>query len=339
MLLLTLLTACSQPTEAPVAPGEAPAAEAPAEAPSSPLVIYSGRGESLVGALYEEAEAALGIDLEIRYGDTPELVTLVLTEGAESPADLIFAQDSGHLGALAGREMLAELDQEVLALADPRFRDEGGRWVGTSGRARVLVYNTGLDAAELPQSLEDLADPKWKGRLGWAPTNGSFQAHVSALRHAWGEERTRAWLAGVKANEPTVYPKNSPQVEAAASGEIDLGWVNHYYLHKLKKDGYAAANYSFPAEGDAGNVLMLAGMAVRAGSPRAEDAQRVIAWMLSEPAQQHFASVNYEYPTRPGVATHPDVPPVDSLKLAEVEQSWLADMGPTRVMLQELGLL
>lgn len=335
MLPFFLFVACdgaSEP-EPEVTPEPTPAAE-----PAGPVVVYSGRGESLVGTLFERMESELGIDVEVRYGDTPELVTLMLTEGAESPADIIFAQDSGHLGALANRDMLAALDADLLSQADARFQDAGGRWVGTSGRARVLVYNTNLPAEELPQSLKDLADPKWKGKIGWAPSNGSFQAHVSALRHIWGEDETKAWLQAVAANEPIVYPKNSPQVEAAADGAIQVGWVNHYYLHRKMTEGYTAANYSFAADGDAGNVLMLAGMAIREGSERTDDAGKVIGWMLSETAQNAFAQENFEYPTRPGVATHDDVPPIDTLKLATVEQAWLADLGPTRAMLQELGL-
>lgn len=335
MLPFILLVACDGASEPEPETAPEPTPEA---APVDPVVIYSGRGESLVGTLFERLETDLGIDVEVRYGDTPELVTLMLTEGAESPADIIFAQDSGHLGALANRNMLAQLDAALLSQADARFQDAGGRWVGTSGRARVLVYNTDLPAENLPQTLKDLADPRWKGKLGWAPSNGSFQAHVSALRHIWGEDETKAWLQAVAANEPTVYPKNSPQVEAAAAGAIQIGWVNHYYLHRKMTEGYKAANYSFVAAGDAGNVLMLAGMAIREGSDRVSDAEKVIGWMLSETAQNAFAQENFEYPTRPGIATHANVPPIDELRLATVEQAWLADLGPTRAMLQELGL-
>ncbi|MFT5685208.1 MAG: iron(III) transport system substrate-binding protein [Myxococcota bacterium] len=335
-MIALLLLACDgeapQPTPEVTTPEPAP--------PAEPVVVYSGRSESLVGEMFLKLEQATGVDVDVRYGDTPELVTLMLTEGDQSPADIIFAQDSGHLGALANQDRLATLDGELLSQADPRFQDPKGRWVGTSGRARVLVYNTeALNAETLPASLKDLADPQWKGKLGWAPGNGSFQAHVSALRHIWGEEETKTWLAAVKANEPVAYPKNSPQVEAAAKGVIQIGWVNHYYLYRSKTEGYTAENHSFSTPGDAGNVLMLAGMAIRKGTDRTEDANKVINWMLSEEAQRHFALHNYEYPTRPGVSTHPDVPAVDSLSLAEVDQDWLADLGPTRVMLQELGLL
>lgn len=310
-----------------------------AKAAVGPVVVYSGRGESLVGSLFARLEAETGVDVEVRYGDTPELVTLMLTEGSQSPADVIFAQDSGHLGALSGRGMLAVLDASLLSQVDGRFQDPAGHWIGTSGRARVLVYNPTLVAPDaLPKTLKELADPRWRGRVGWSPGNGSFQSHVSALRHLWGEEETRAWLAAMVANAPVSYPKNAPQVEAVADGSISLGWVNHYYLHRQKTDGYPAANHSFPVAGDAGNILMLSGMGIRAGSPRMEAASAVVAWMVSEGAQTAIAQENFEYPTRPGVATHPDVPPLDSLHLATVDQAWLSDLGPTRTMLQELAI-
>ncbi len=332
MSLLLLLLAC-QTDPAPEAGSSAPTG-------SAPVVVYSGRGESLVGGLFERLETETGVDVEVRYGDTPELVTLLMTEGAESPADIIFAQDSGHLGALADRDLLAAMDEALLAPVDARFRDPARRWVGTSGRARVLVYNTeSLGPDTLPRTLAELADPKWGGKLGWAPGNGSFQSHVSALRHLWGEEETRKWLADVAKGEPVVYPKNSPQVAAAAKGDIQIGWVNHYYLHKKKTEGFTADNWSLPTDGDAGNVLMLAGMAIREGTPRMDAAQKVVGWMLSESAQNAFAQDNFEYPTRTGVGTHADVPPLSELHLATVEQAWLSDLGPTRAMLQDLGLL
>jgi iron(III) transport system substrate-binding protein len=336
MLLLLAALACSEgepATPAPAPDAAPPAAEAPV------VTIYSGRGESLVGPLLDRITAETGVKVEVQYGKTAELVTRMITEGAESPADLVFAQDSGHLGALAARDLLAPLPESVTSQVDPRFRHKEGKWVGTSGRLRVLVYDTSkVKAEDMPRRLEELADPKWKGKLGWAPGNGSFQAHVSALRHTWGDEKTKAWLASMNELEPTRYPKNSPQVEAAAKGEIAIGWVNHYYLHRYDGESTTAANWSFPEAGDPGNVLMLAGVGVRKGSPDAAAAEKVAAWLVSEPAQQYFATETFEYPTRPGVATHPDVPALAPDTLATIEQDWLADVGPTRTMLQDLGL-
>ena len=238
------------------------------------LTIYSGRGESLVGKLFEQLPNDVPFELEVQYGNTAEMVTRLMTEGEQSPADVIFAQDSGHLGVLSKRGLLAELSETTLAQVDPQFRDGQGKWVGTSGRLRVLVYNQDkLPEDRLPRSLKDLADPKWKGKLGWAPTNGSFHAHVSALRHGWGDDETRDWLTAVQANLPTAYSKNAPQVVAAQDGAIELGWVNHYYLHRLNKDGRKAQNWSFPESQDLGNILMVSGVGVRAGSPNKEAAE------------------------------------------------------------------
>ena len=308
-------------------------------AADDPLVVYSGRGEALVGPIFEQFERDTGVALDVRYNKTPALATQVLNEGADSPADVIFLQDSGYLGALANTGLLAELPEALLAQVDERFRDEEGRWLGISGRARVLVYNpTLVSEAELPATLKDLANPKWKGRVGWAPGNSSAQAHISALRHLWGEAETRAWLKGMQANEPLAYPKNAPQVRAAAAGEIAIGWVNHYYLHRLKTPGFHAANYSFPTAGDAGNILMVAGAGVRVGSSHTAAAHRLLRYLVSRETQQRFSEENFEYPTRPGVPVHPDVAPLAHLHLARVDQAYLADVGPTLELLQDLGL-
>lgn len=304
------------------------------------LIVYSGRAEALVGPLLEQFTARTGIGVRATYQGTPALATQIATEADDSPADLFLAQDSGYLTALADRGLLAPLPEQVLQQVDPRFREEQGRWVGTSGRARVLVYNPHkLSPLELPRSLQDLADPRWKGRIGWAPGNASFQAHVSALRHVWGESQARDWLEAVMQNRPLVYPKNSPQVQAVASGEIDVGWVNHYYLYKLRSQvGDSAANYSFPVPGDAGNVLMTSGVGILASSPRKDQALQLVAFLVSEEAQRYFARSVYEYPTRPGVATHPDVPPLGDLNLANVDPAYLTDLRPTLALLQSLGL-
>ena len=304
------------------------------------LTIYSGRGESLVGKLFEQLPNDVPFELEVQYGNTAEMVTRLMTEGEQSPADVIFAQDSGHLGVLSKRGLLAELSETTLAQVDPQFRDGQGKWVGTSGRLRVSVYNQDkLPEDRLPRSLKDLADPKWKGKLGWAPTNGSFHAHVSALRHGWGDDETRDWLTAVQANLPTAYSKNAPQVVAAQDGAIELGWVNHYYLHRLNKDGRKAQNWSFPESQDLGNILMVSGVGVRAGSPNKEAAEAFVMWLLSPSVQNYFAQEGFEYPTRPGISTHPDVPPLKPDQLAQVKQDHLADLASTREMLSQLGLL
>jgi iron(III) transport system substrate-binding protein len=294
----------------------------------------------MVGELFARAEKELGFMIDVQYGGTPELTTRLLTEGDASPADIFFAQDSGHLGALASTGRLSSLDASLLENVSETFRDPKGLWLGTSGRLRVLVYDPARTPAEsMPTSLRDLADPAWKGRLGWAPGNGSFQAHVSYLRAAWGEEETRTWLKGVKANAPKVFPKNSPQVAAVNDGGLEIGWVNHYYLHRVDPNGRKAANWSFPDAADAGNVMMVAGMGRLSHSDSVEASNTLMAWFVSQPVQEVFAQTNKEYPARAGVPTHADVTPLDTVDLAEVDQASLTDLGPTRAMLKELELL
>ena len=304
------------------------------------LRIYSGRSEALVSDLFTQAEAELNIKLNIEYGKTDQMVTRMLTEGTQSPADIIFAQDSGHLGALSNRDMLAELSAGLMDGIQQQYRDDKNRWLATSGRLRVLVYNSEkYDVKDLPQSLEDLKDPKWKGKLGWAPQNGSFLAHLSAIRNIWGEKKTEEWLTGVQANNPKVYPKNSPQVQAVHDGVLDIGWVNHYYLHKkLDTKNTKAKNYSFPTKGDPGNIVMLAGMGIRKGSAQKENAEKLLKWMTSPKAQQWFVEKNFEYPTIPGIKEHPDVYQLGADQLANIPQSTLADIGPTKALLKKLGL-
>ncbi|MDQ3512182.1 MAG: extracellular solute-binding protein, partial [Chloroflexota bacterium] len=188
------------------------------------LTVYSGRSEELVGPLVPRLEAATGVDLEVRYGNTAELAVQILDEGDNSPAGLYIAQDAGALGQLANEGRLAPLPENVLALVDPRYRSPDGLWVGVSGRARVAAYNTDqLAEADLPASVLDLTDERWRGLVGWAPENGSFQAFITALRVLRGEDIAREWLEGMRANETVTFENNGSILRAVASGEIGVG--------------------------------------------------------------------------------------------------------------------
>ncbi|MEE3229158.1 MAG: extracellular solute-binding protein [Chloroflexota bacterium] len=193
------------------------------------LVVYSGRSESLVQPIVDQFVTASGIEVKVKYGKTAEIAAVLMEEGNNSPADVFWAQDPGGLGAVAEAGMFVELPANVLSNVDSKFQSKSGDWVGVSGRARVIVYNTATIDPEkdLPSDLWGFVEPEWKGRLGWAPTNGSFQAMVTALRSTWGEEKTKEWLVSIMANDVAVFPKNTPQVVAAAAGEIDVGFVNH----------------------------------------------------------------------------------------------------------------
>jgi iron(III) transport system substrate-binding protein len=309
---------------------------------SGPITVYSGREEELVAPLFEQFTDETGIEVEVRYGDSAELAATIAEEGDNSPADVFFAQDPGSLGAVDAQ--LGELPKDVLERVDKRFRDAEGRWVGTSARTRVLVYNTdAVSEDELPASVLDLTQPEWEGRVGIAPTNGSFQAFVTGMRLSLGDDATREWLEALKENGAKTYEKNTPIVEAVASGEIDVGLVNHYYLALVKKEQPDApiANHLFEA-GDVGNLVSVAGVGVLSSSNQSDDAEAFVEFLLSDDAQQFYVdeAEEAEYPLVQGVEPSPGLVPLDEIQGPDVElTSFGAQLEATVEMLRETGWL
>jgi iron(III) transport system substrate-binding protein len=306
------------------------------------LTVYSGREEELVSPLFEMFTEETGIDVEVRYGDSAELAATIAEEGDNSPADVFFAQDPGSLGSIESQ--LSQLPQETLGRVDARFRDAEGRWVGTSGRSRVIAYNTeSLAENEVPDSVFDLTDPRWKGRIGVAPTNASFQAFVTAMRMSAGEERTRRWLRDLKSNSPKEYDKNLLIVEAVGRGEIDLGLVNHYYLYLAKEEQPEApvANHFLEA-GDPGALVSVAGAAVLATTDQREDAERFVEFLLSDEAQRFYVedAEEAEYPLVDGIPPKEGLPPLEELQGPDVDlSSFGAELETTLELLRETGFL
>ena len=304
------------------------------------LVVYSGRSKSLVDPIIKEFAETTGIDVSVKYANTPQLAATIMEEGGNSPADVFFAQDPGGLGAV--EDMLSPLPGSILDQVPDWAHSPEGKWVGLSGRARTVVYNTGkLDETQLPADMFGFTDPKWKGRIGWAPTNASFQTMVTAMRAMWGEERTRLWLLGIQANEPRVYPKNTPQVAAVAAGEIDAGFVNHYYLFRfLAEEGedFAARNYH-PSAGGPGAVMMVSGAGILTTAENVDNAERFLNFMLSTIGQQYFASQTFEYPLVEKVMTPRALVPISEINSPRVPLADLADLAGTQRLLQETGVL
>jgi len=308
----------------------------------STLTVYSGRSESLVGPLLERYADETGANIEVRYAGTAELASTILEEGNNSPADVYFAQDAGALGALAKEGRLTELPASILDKVDARFRSDDGLWVGISARARVVAYNTeNVDPSELPDSILDFTDPKWKGRIGWAPTNGSFQAFVTALRLTQGEDGARAWLEGIKANDPVSFPSNLPALEAVASGEVDVAFINHYYLYQLRKEtggNVNAANYFLPG-GDPGALVNVAGVGILDSSDSRDEAEKFVSWLLTEASQQYFATETHEYPVIDGVPAEADLVALRDIQTPEIDLSDLDDLEGTLKLLQDTGVV
>lgn len=305
------------------------------------LVIYSGRSEDLVGPLIERFEEESGISVEVRYGDTAEMAAQILEEGDNSPADVFFGQDAGALGALAKEDRFRSLSGAQLDRVPATVRDNKGDWVGTSARVRVVAYNNEeLTEADLPSSILDFVDPEWKGRIGWAPTNASFQAFVTALRVVEGEAGARAWLEGIKANQPTAYANNVATVEAVAAGEVSVGFVNHYYLYQFLADdpAYTASNKLY-GDGDVGGLVNVAGVGVLRTADNVDEASQFVDFLLSTGSQTYFAQETYEIPLVQGIDPVEGVPTLDQVDLEVVDLNRLDDLAGTLALLTELGIL
>jgi iron(III) transport system substrate-binding protein len=304
------------------------------------LTIYSGRTEDLVGPLLEQFAEEEDVAIDVRYGDTPQLALLLAEEGDRTPADVFWGQSPGATAYLAERDLLAPLSSTTLDLVDPDFEDSGGLWTGISGRQRVLVYNDErVDAADLPESVHELTRPEYRGRVGVAPTNGSFQDFVTAMRDIEGEEATAAWLGGMADNGARTYANNNAIVEAVGRGEIDMGLVNHYYNHRfLEEDpSLPSRNHRFE-DGDIGGLVIPSSASVLAASDKKEAAEAFIRFLLSEQAQEYFAAETYEYPLAQGVPPSEGVPPLASLAPPDEPPARLGDIEGTARLIQESGL-
>lgn len=308
------------------------------------LTVYSGRNESLIGPILAQFTEDTGIETEILYGGTSAVANQILTEGENSPADVFIAQDGGALGALAAADMLHKLPAATIAGVDnAAFVSPAGVWVGLSGRARVFVYSTEMLAEhglELPNSIFDLTGEEWSGLVGWAPTNASFVANVTAMRVLLGEEETARWLADMIANGVQAYPKNTPIVQATIDGEVVGGLVNHYYLFRfLAEDPDITATLHFFPGGDLGSLINIAGAAILKSTDQPYDALALVDYLLSDTAQEYFAQSTYEYPLVATVDPSVDLPALADIETPEIDLSDLADLQGTLTMIEESGAL
>lgn len=306
------------------------------------LVIYSGRNENLIRPLLERFAEETGVDIQVRYGDTSELLPTILEEGEGTRADVFFSQDAGALAALANEGFLAELPEGLVGEVDERFRDPDGRWVGVTARSRVIAYNTdALTEDEVPESPLDVNDPKWRGKVGYPPTNASFIAMVSALREQHGDDVTRDFLEGLDENGARRYDNNVQVLEALAEGEIELGLVNHYYLYnefKNRPDAPVANHYPGQEPGGEGTFVNVAGVGIL-GDEISGDARKFLEFLLGEEAQTYFREETAEYPLAAGVEALPELPPLRDLRTIDVPLTDLGkDLEGTVELLREVGL-
>lgn len=307
----------------------------------SELVIYSGRNEKLIGELIKQFEQQTNAKIQVRYGDTAELASAILEEGTNSPADIFFGQDAGALGALQKAGRAVKLPDSLLNKVDSAYRSPEGKWVGVTGRVRTVDYNTNLvKPEELPSSIFGFTDPKWRSKIAWAPTNGSFQSFVTGLRVAEGDERAKEWLRGIKANQPKVYPNNTSIVEALSRGEIAVGLVNHYYLERIKQDNpQVPVAHHFTQ--DVGSLVNVAGVAILNTAKHPNIAQRFTEFLLSQDAQNYFANQTYEYPLVSGISTPGNLKSLTEIRPQnkKIDLSNLNDLENTLQIMQEVAVI
>ncbi len=305
------------------------------------IVVYSGRSEALVAPLIKQFTADTGIAVETRYAGSGELAAQLVTEGDKSPADVFLSQDAGALGAVSKAGLLAPIDAPTLQAVPKQFSAADGTWVGVSGRARVLVYNPTL-APNPPNTIDGLLAPQWKGKIGLAPSNASWQAFVTGLRVVRGEDGAAQWLRAFKAQDPQAFENNVAVRDAVDSGQIALGLVNHYYLYELihtKGADAVTARNMFMAPGDPGGLINVSGVGVLKSAPNPEGAQAFAAYLVGESAQKYFAQETAEYPLVAGVAPSAEMPPLGNLQPPEVDLSQLDDIEATQELLAQTGLL
>lgn len=257
---------------------------------------------------------------------------------------MFWATEPGTLGLVAARGLLRRLPPATVGKVPSRFSTPSRRWVGTSARSRVLVYNTELlGPQDLPSSVWELTRPRWKGKVAVAPANGSFQAFLGATLYLYGEDRVRDWLRGLKANDVKLYPNHTTIVQAVGRGDVQVGLVNHYYLYNVLADspGLPVRNHWF-RPGDPGNLVLAAGVGIVSSTDDPASAQRFVDFLLSRWAQRFIARGPgaAEYPLIKGVQPRPGLPPLREIRGPRYNLGRLAADLPAAVrLLLEEGYL
>jgi iron(III) transport system substrate-binding protein len=313
----------------------------PAEPETEGITLYSGRIAAAIGGAVDIYEEAADRDVQVRFAETGDLAATLVEEGSNSPADVFFAQEPGAIGAVAEQGLLAELPKDILDRVPPQFRDPEGRWVGITGRARTLAYGDDTERSELPDSPLELTDPRWRGRVGWAPVTDSLQQYVTALRLEYGDEVARDWVEGMIANDAVDYPNNVAVRDAIANGEIDIGLLNHYYVAQaIAAEGpeYPVHVY-FPPKG-LGSLLLLTSAGVLESSDRKGEAFDFIRSLLAPASQRYFTASSKEYPLARGVKPDPSlIVPLDEIPVPRGDLNDIAEVQATIELLQDAGAL
>jgi iron(III) transport system substrate-binding protein len=329
VLLSTVLTGCAQ---------------GGTSSPNS-LTVYSGQHVQTTEALVAAFERATGIDVSLRSDDEDVLADQIVTEGANSPADVFYTENSPPLQYLASKGLLTSVAPSTLDNTPARYNSPDGQWVGVSARVSVMVYNTALlKPSELPTSAMQLADPRWHGQIALAGSETDFQPIVTTIAHTYGEEAALRWLEALKANAGGhLYPDNETVADQVNRGQVALGIINQYYWYRERAQVGAGSMHSaiaYFAPHDVGYVLNVSGAGILKSSPHQRQAQRFLAFLTSAPGQEIIAhSDSFEYPIASGVTTAQAERPFDTLEPNAITIAELGTGAEAIRLLQEAQLL
>lgn len=303
------------------------------------LVIYAGRDEALLSPLIKQFTKDTGVEVDVRYAETPEFTATLLEEGDQSPADVFISQDAGALGALSAEGMLKKLPADITGAVFKDYTSTDDTWVGVTGRARVIAYDgKKLDAAEVPGSVKELTKPEWKGRVGFPPGNASFQSFVTGFRVAEGNDAAAAWLEGMADNDVQTYEKNGLVLEALNEGSLEIGLINHYYWYEKAAEVGAEnmrAQQKFADPGDPGALVNVTGAGILSDHP---DAATFVEYLVSKAGQEYFVEKTFEYPLIESVKEPEGLPALKELEGPAIDLADLADLETTIQMIDEAGL-
>ncbi len=309
------------------------------------LVLYNGQHPQTTAALVRAFEAATGIQVAVRSNDEDVLAQQLVQEGASSPADLIYSENSPALEFLQRRARLAPVAAATLADVPRRDSSPGGDWVGVSARVSALVYNTRrLSRSQLPTSVMQLAQPRWRGLLAIAPGETDFQPIITAVAQAHGRRAALSWLRAIKANAGSRdYPDNETLTAMVNSGQAAIGIINNYYWYRLRAQLGAAGMQSalaYLAPRDPGYVVDVSGAAVLRSSHHQAAAQRFLAFLVSRPGQEILAhGDSYEYPLGSGVKSARGIPALASLRPDPISLARLGVGAEAVALLHQAQLL
>ena len=313
-------------------------------AADAPLILYSAQHEQMVDGLTEQFTRETGIAVKVRTGEAPEIASQIVEEGARSPADVYFTENSPELTLLDEKGLLAPVDPKTLAAVPAGDSAADGHWVGVLAREDVLAFNPSLVAASaLPGSLLDLASPAWKGRVAVAPSDADFLPLVGAVAALKGRDAALAWLRGLRRNAE-VFDDDEGVVAAVDRGAVATGIINNYYWARLATEQGAARTHSrihqFAAR-DVGALINVSGAAILKSSKHQAAAQRFLAFLVSTPVQTAIGKgdVDFEYPLAHGVAPNPMLTPFAELQPPSITVSAIGDDQLAGRLLREAGLL